>query len=100
MDRLVVSPQDASKRLDIFVAEHTGRTRSQVQRLIRDGCVLVNRSREPQNYRVRPPDLIEVKYPETETDALIPEPIPVTILYRDEHLVVVDKPPGMVVYPA
>lgn len=99
-DRIIVPSQDAAKRLDILIAESTGTTRSQVQRLLREGRVLVNERVENQGYRVRTGDVIELGYPEEEEPLIIPEPIPISVLYRDDHLAVVDKPPGMVVYPA
>jgi 23S rRNA pseudouridine1911/1915/1917 synthase len=91
---------DISKRLDVFVSEKTGITRSQVQKLIKEGSVLVNNKTENQNYKVKTNDIITIHKPEAEKEILIPENIPIKILYMDEHLVVVDKPAGMVVYPA
>lgn len=95
------SPQDSPKRIDKLVAEKTGITRSQVQRLIGTGIVLVNGNPVKPNYRVRENDKITVTILEKEPlSPLLPEDIPVDILYKDEHLTVVNKPPGMVVYPA
>ncbi|MBI5212541.1 MAG: RluA family pseudouridine synthase [Nitrospirae bacterium] len=95
-----VLPPDASKRLDVFVSEKADITRSQVQKLIKEGHILVNNSVENPNYKVRANDAITIHRPEEESGILIPEQIPVKILYMDDHLVVVDKPAGMVVYPA
>lgn len=100
INSILVSNADVSKRLDIFVSEKTGITRSQVQRLIKEGLVLANDKTENQNYRVKTNDVITIHKPEEEKEMLIPEALPINILYRDEHLVVVDKPSGMVVYPA
>ncbi len=97
---VAVLQSDMSKRLDIFVSEKTGITRSQVQRLIKEGHVLVNNKKENQNYKVKTNDVITVHKPEEEKEILIPEAIPLKILYMDRHLVVVDKPAGMVVYPS
>ncbi len=91
---------DVSKRLDIFVSEKAGITRSQVQKLIKERHILVNNRAENPNYKVKANDAITIHRPEEESGILIPEQIPVKILYIDEHLVVVDKPAGMVVYPA
>ena len=91
---------EAGERLDIFLAKETGMTRSQVQKLIEQGAVLVNEKALNSNYRVRPDDFISVHIEEADTETLVPEEIPLEILYKDEHLVVVNKPPGMVVYPA
>lgn len=97
---ILVSVTDVLKRLDIFVSEKTGITRSQVQKLIKEGLVLVNNKTENQNYKVKTNDVITIHKPEEEKEVLIPEAIPIKILYMDEYLVVVDKPAGMVVYPA
>ncbi|MFO0752959.1 MAG: RluA family pseudouridine synthase [Thermodesulfovibrionales bacterium] len=101
---LPVEPQDVSKRLDIFAAEKTGSTRSQVQRLIRDGSILVNGEAARPNHAVRRHDLIEMAMPERTSlphgDILVPENIPLTLLYRDGAVAVVDKPAGLVVYPS
>ena len=97
---ITVLQSDIPERLDIFVSEKTGITRSQMQKLIKDGLVLVNKKIEDQNYKVKIDDNITVHEPEEEKEILIPEAIPIKILYIDEHLVVVDKPADMVVYPA
>ncbi|MBA4348407.1 MAG: RNA pseudouridine synthase [Thermodesulfovibrio sp.] len=75
-------------------------TRSQVQKLIKDSHILVNDKKVNQGYRVKKDDAITIEKPEDETDTLIPEPIPVKIFFMDDYLAVVDKPAGMVVYPA
>ncbi len=97
---IVVQTSEAGERLDIFLAGKTAITRSQIQLLIQQGNVLVNGTPSSRNYRVKPEDAITINQPERETEALIPEPVPITILYRDDHLAVVDKPAGMVVYPS
>lgn len=96
----IVLQSDIPKRLDVFVSEKTGITRSQVQKLIKEGLILVNNETENQNYKVKLGDVITIHKPEEQKEILIPEAIPIKILYIDEHLVVVDKPSGMVVYPA
>jgi 23S rRNA pseudouridine1911/1915/1917 synthase len=97
---ITVHQEEAGQRLDRFLAERTGITRSQVQRHIERGDVLVNKTPVSQNYRVRVNDIITLDISREETEGLSPEPIPLEILYRDEQVVVVNKPAGMVVYPA
>ncbi len=97
---LTVTPSDISKRLDIFASEKADLTRSRLQRLIKDGHVLVKGKEESPNYKVRAGDIVEIEVPGPESDVLIPEPIPLHILYQDEYLAVVDKQAGMVVYPS
>jgi len=95
-----VRVQEAGERIDIFLAGKTGITRSQIQKLIEQDNVFVNDKPVNQNYRIRINDLISLSIPEKQDEGLIPENIPVEIFYKDEHLIVVNKPAGMVVYPA
>ena len=95
-----VQISEAGLRIDTFLAGKTGITRSQIQKLMAGGHILLNNKNINQNYRLKSKDLISLSIPDKEPDGLIPEPIPINILHKDEHLVVVDKPAGMVVYPA
>lgn len=91
---------DGLKRLDVFAARETGITRSQISRLIKKGCLLVNNCIADPAYKVQPLDVIEIVRQEPEPDVLIPEPREIDILYSDEYLAVVNKQAGMVVYPS
>lgn len=95
-----ITPEEAGKRVDIFSSEVTGISRSQIQKLIDKGSLLVNEKPVARNYRLKPNDIIHLIIKEKTCEELIPEPLPVKIQYQDKHLIVVDKPPGMVVYPA
>lgn len=95
-----VKPEEAGKRIDIFTSEKTGISRSQIQKLIDKGSLLVNERPVARNYRLKADDFIYLIIEEKTGDELIPELLPVQIQYQDEHLIVVDKPHGMVVYPA
>jgi 23S rRNA pseudouridine1911/1915/1917 synthase len=97
---LVVQLSEEGQRIDTFLAKRTGITRSQIQRFIEKGTVLVNRGTIKQNYRVKAEDLVSLIIPDEKIGRLIPEPINLEILYRDDHIVVVNKPAGMVVYPS
>lgn len=99
-EEIIVHISETGERLDTFLARKTGITRSQLQAHIKKGHVLVNAKRTSQKYRLKAHDRISLRMPDKETEGLIPESIPLDILYKDEHLVVVNKPPGMVVYPA
>lgn len=97
----VVSPEDINERLDVLSARLFGITRSQAQKAIQQGEVRVNTAQSTANYRVRQNDVISYAEPEAQNDELlVPEKIPLKILYRDDALVVIDKPAGLVVYPA
>lgn len=98
--RVQVQEKDSGKRIDILAVVETGITRSQIQRLIKNGFLLVNNKTVSQNYRVKAGDVIVLSAEDEKREHLIAEAIPVEILYMDEHLVVVNKPSGMVVYPA
>lgn len=98
--RIRVRKEEAGRRLDIFLAEKMGMSRSQIQRHIYRGEVSLNNSPLDSNYRIKEDQVISVDIMEESAEGLIPEPIQIKLLFRDEHVVVVDKPAGMVVYPA
>jgi 23S rRNA pseudouridine1911/1915/1917 synthase len=91
-----VEPAEAGERLDRLAARRLGLSRSLVQRLIGDGSLLLDGEEASSAYKVRDGQLVEVQLPEEE---LAPEDIPVPIVYEDEHILVVDKPAGLVVHP-
>ena len=88
-------------RIDKYIlARVMGATRTKVQRGIAAGLVTVNGNTVKPNYRVRPADEITV-YTETdpELSEILPEQIPLDIVHEDEHIIIVNKPAGMVVHP-
>jgi 23S rRNA pseudouridine1911/1915/1917 synthase len=91
--------EDAGKRVDVQASELSGLTRSQVQHLIEKGFLKVNDQLTKPNYRTKYGDTISISIPEEE-QTLTPEKIPLDILHIDEFIIVVNKPPDMVVYPA
>jgi 23S rRNA pseudouridine1911/1915/1917 synthase len=95
-----VELSDKTVRLDTFISLKSGLTRSSVQKLIRDGAVLVNSSNEKAGYHVRHGDNIDMTLPEETETSLVPEDLPIDVLFEDEHIIAVNKPPGMVIYPA
>lgn len=98
--RFKAGDSEKALRIDRFAAEMTGITRSQIHKLIENGLLLVNSRPTKANYLVKPGDEVEVTLPEKPPDLLVPEDIPIDILYSDEHIAVVNKPAGLVVYPA
>ena len=100
LEKIIINKEETGKRIDIFAAEKTGITRSQIQKLIEKGSLTVNSGPVSRNYRTKAGDIIEITITEEKTSELIPEAIPLEILYKDEYLAVVNKPSGMVVYPA
>ncbi len=95
-----ISEQDIKKRLDVYVSESEGITRSHAQAIIDGGLVTVNGRAEQKNYKLRSGDIVEVSEEEIEEISAEPEDIPLDIVYEDEHIVVINKPSGMVVHPA
>ncbi|MDP2156686.1 MAG: RluA family pseudouridine synthase [Nitrospirota bacterium] len=94
-----IESEQAGTRLDLLVSELSGLTRSQVQRLIEKGLLSVNGDPSKANYKAQANDLIRLCTVE-DSEELLPEDLPLGILYRDDFLIVVNKPAGMVVYPA
>lgn len=87
-------------RLDRWLAQHAGGlSRSRIQALIAQGLVEVNGGPAEPSYKVRTGDRIVVTVPPPQPLALVPRPLPLRILYEDEDILVVDKPPGMPVHP-
>ena len=91
----------AGERLDRWLAERSaGRARNQIQHDIEAGRVLVNGAARPARYRVALGDRIEHDPPQTPPSILLPENIPLNIIFEDEQMIVLDKPAGLVVHPA
>jgi 23S rRNA pseudouridine1911/1915/1917 synthase len=98
--RLEVRAEEAS-RIDTYLADQFQEiSRSQIKKIIDAGEVLLDGSVvEKAGTLLKPGSIIEIKIPEEEGDGLIPEAFPLDILYEDEHVIVVNKPAGMVVHP-
>ncbi len=97
--RLHATPEDAGTRLDAFLAGPLG-SRARAQRLIEAGAVLVDGRAAPKRHRLEDGQVVDVDEP---APAPAPEAVPeaqFAIPYQDEHLLVVDKPAGVVVHPA
>lgn len=98
---LRVRSDEARQRLDHFLLhkfpEHS---RSALHRLIESAGALVNGQVVKPGYRVHPDDEVTVAFAPPQPSVLIPERVDFTVLFEDEHLLVIDKPPGLVVHPA
>jgi 23S rRNA pseudouridine1911/1915/1917 synthase len=98
--RLAVGPADAGERLDVFVARRVPQlSRAQAQRLIKRGEIRVNGQAVKPRFALAPGDEITVSIPPPAPVAIQPEPIPLDVRYEDSDLIVIAKPPGMVVHP-
>ena len=98
---ITTEEQDAGARLDAWLnGREPSLSRSYIQKLIRSANVQVNGTSVRSSYRLRPGDRVEIMIPETEEPEILPENIPLEIVYEDTELLVVNKPKGMVVHPA
>jgi len=95
-----VSIDEMNERLDNFLCLKSDITRSGIQRLIKSGLATVNSGVEKPSYKIKAGDTIELIIPDEPDTILIAEDIPLNIIWEDEHMVVVNKSAGMVVYPA
>lgn len=96
-----VTEEQEDTRIDKCLMELTDSlSRTYIQKLIKDQCVLVDGKPVKANYKVRAEDLLQITVPEAVEPDIQPENIPLDILYEDEDVLVVNKPKGMVVHPA
>ncbi|SPD73213.1 Uncharacterized RNA pseudouridine synthase YlyB [uncultured Desulfobacterium sp.] len=96
-----ITQDSQNLRLDIFLAGSlTDLSRSRIQSLIKDGFVKVNNLPSKPGCRLKAGDHVSLTIPPAEAVSLEPEAVDFEILYEDESLIVVNKPPGVVVHPA
>lgn len=97
----IVSEEEANTRLDVFLTKQRPElSRSHMQNLIEEGLTTVNQKKSKSNYKIREGDKITVEIPVPVVPDIVPQDIPLDVLYQDEHLIVINKPRGMVVHPA
>jgi 23S rRNA pseudouridine1911/1915/1917 synthase len=102
-DRLefTAGTENIGERIDKTLSELlTEMSRSALQKLVSEGCVLVNGKSVSKNYKMKNGDIVTVDIPEPEELKAEPQDIPIDIVYEDDSLLVVNKPQGMVVHPA
>ena len=98
---LAVPVESAPERLDLFLRHHCPElSRSRIQALIKAEAIRVNGAPTRPAYLVQPGDEIAVELPQPEPSAAHPEPLPLSIAYEDDDLLVVNKAAGMTVHPA
>ena len=96
-----VAPEQSGLRLDLFLTgREIGLSRTQIQRAVAEGRVRVNGSPVRSGRKLKTGDEVSIILPDAEPSGGLPEAIPLTILYEDSSLLVIDKPAGMVVHPA
>lgn len=101
MSEFFTVENEEGERIDRYLAEMlSDRSRSYIQKLIKDGHILVNNKPVKANYRLSCGDMLEVTIPSAKEPDILPEDIPLHILYEDADIIIVNKPKQMVVHPA
>ena len=96
-----VTEETAGDRIDKFLAEqYEDLSRSFLQKLLKSGEVMVNGRPVKASYKAAEGDTISFEVPEAVEPEIVPEDIPLDILYEDHDVILVNKPKGMVVHPA
>ena len=90
----------AGSRADRFMADASGLTRAYVQRLISDGRLTSDGERVRARDQVRPGQVLLLAVPQATVDELVAEDIPLEVVYRDDDIIVIDKPAGLVTHPS
>ena len=98
MEKLTVNEEN-NIRIDKYLVNNTEFSRSKIQNLLDSNHILVNDKSVKASYLVKENDIITIEENTIESD-IIPENIPLDIIYEDEYLMVVNKPSGMVTHPA
>lgn len=98
---VTVAPEQAGMRVDALLAQALPQvSRAKIQKSIRKGLVWIDGEKAKPSFRVKEMQEINFELPPQESDAPIPEDIPLEIIFEDEHMAAVNKPPAMVVHPA
>ncbi len=99
--RFIADKGQSLLRIDLFLMNRIeGISRNKIQQAAKANCILVNDKAEKQNYRVKPLDVISLVLPHPPREIEInAENIPISVVFEDEHVIIVDKPAGLVVHP-
>lgn len=96
-----IEPEYNGQRIDKFLSETLPEySRSFIQKVVKDGGVLVDEKCVKSNYKLSSGQILKLNVPELVEPDIVPEDIPLDILYEDDDIIVVNKPKGMVVHPA
>ena len=97
----IVTEKHISKRLDVFINHYEPHiSRNRIQTLIKGGQALVNGNIEKPGYKVKLDERITLDLPERKVREVLPEPIPLYVIFEDPHIIVLNKSAGLVVHPA
>ena len=97
---LLVDEENTDIRLDVYLSENTPLSRTAIQKLIEKGEVLLNGEVPNKKYKTQYGDQVSFSYEEKTLTDILPQDIPLDIVYEDEDLIVINKPKDMVVHPA
>ena len=101
MKEFSIDRNTEGQRIDRYLSDELeDRSRSYIQKIMKEGYVKVNQKPVKSNYRLSFGDSVEVTLPEAKEPDIVPENIPLDILYEDQDLLVVNKPAGMVTHPS
>ena len=99
-EEYLVKECDAGKRVDVFLSEAAGITRSAAAKALSDGSVMVDGRAVAKNHKLALSSRVTFERKEAQECEAVPENIPIDIIYEDNSIIVVNKPKGMVVHPA
>lgn len=99
-ERIIIEVNSSGERLDLYLAKNTEISRARIQGMIQDGSILVNELPCKKNLILCDGDRIQIDKPQEKPLEVVPQDIPLDILYEDDYLCVINKPQGMVVHPA
>lgn len=101
INRFIIDANNINQRVDKYISERFPEiSRTHIQKLITQECVLVNDKVVKSNYKLNENDFILVKFPKAVEPEILPEDISLDILYEDNDIIVINKPKQMVVHPA
>lgn len=101
MEEYELTADESGERIDKFLSRnYENLSRSYIQKLLKDGNIIVNKLAVKANYKIASGDVIHIRIPESEPLDILPEDIPLDILYEDSDILIVNKPKGMVVHPS
>ena len=99
--KIIIDEKYIGQRIDkVLSKEMTDYSRTQIQLLIQNGHVKVNNQIIKASYKLESNDVIDIHIPEPENTDILPEDIPLNIVYEDSDVIVVNKPTGMIVHPS
>ena len=100
-DTFEVQSEQEGERLDKYLSSiYPDISRSFFQRILKENQILVNDKPQKANYRLKTDDIVDVTIPDAVQTPILPQDIPLDILYEDDDVLVVNKPKGMVVHPS